>query len=121
MKRMFSSRQPKNAAEAANQSKSTFLANMSHELRSPLTAILGFARVMTRSRTFPEEHLENAGIIVRSGEHLLTLINQVLDLSKIEAGRITLNENSFDLHRLLDDTEDMFRMRAEDKTSATAV
>jgi signal transduction histidine kinase/CheY-like chemotaxis protein len=105
----------KDAAEAANQAKSTFLANMSHELRTPLTAILGFARVMTRSRTFPKEHLENAGIIVRSGEHLLTLINQVLDLSKIEAGRTTLNENSFDLHSLLDDTEDMFRMRAEDR------
>jgi len=105
----------RDAAEAANQAKSTFLANMSHELRSPLTAILGFARVMTRSSTFPKEHLENAGIIIRSGEHLLTLINQVLDLSKIEAGRTTLNENIFDLHRLLDDTEDLFRMRAEEK------
>jgi len=108
-------KEAKEAAESANQSKSIFLANMSHELRSPLTAILGFARVMTRSSTFPKEHLENAGIIIRSGEHLLTLINQVLDLSKIEAGRTTLNENSFDLHSLLDDTEDMFRMRAEDR------
>ena len=105
----------KDAAEAANQAKSTFLANMSHELRSPLTAILGFAQVMTRSRTLPKEHLENAEIIARSGEHLLTLINQVLDLSKIEAGRTTLNENIFDLHRLLDDTEDMFRMRVGEK------
>jgi len=108
-------KEAKEAAESANQSKSIFLANMSHELRSPLTAIIGFAQVMSRSRTLPEEHLENAGIIARSGEHLLTLINQVLDLSKIDAGRITLNESSFDLHRLLDDTEDMFRMRAEDK------
>ncbi|OQX04387.1 MAG: hypothetical protein BWK80_53735, partial [Desulfobacteraceae bacterium IS3] len=103
------------AAESANRAKSEFLANMSHELRSPLTAILGFARVMTHSRTLPEEHLKNAGIISRNGEHLLTLINQVLDLSKIDAGRITLNESSFDLHRLLDDTEDLFRMRAQEK------
>ncbi|HAO21512.1 MAG TPA: hybrid sensor histidine kinase/response regulator, partial [Desulfobacteraceae bacterium] len=74
-------KEAKEAAESANQSKSIFLANMSHELRSPLTAIIGFAQVMSRSRTLPEEHLENAGIIARSGEHLLTLINQVLDLS----------------------------------------
>ncbi len=103
------------AAEAANQAKSSFLANMSHELRSPLTAILGFAGVMSRSRTLPEEHRENAGIITRSGEHLLALINQVLELSTIEAGRITLDETDFDLHCLLEDAEDMFRMQAENR------
>ncbi len=64
------------AADAANQAKSVFLSNMSHELRSPLTAILGFAQVMTRSTTLPPEHQEHVGIIRRSGEHLLTLINQ---------------------------------------------
>ncbi|MBF0259814.1 MAG: transporter substrate-binding domain-containing protein [Desulfamplus sp.] len=103
------------AAEAANRAKSVFLANMSHELRTPLTAIMGFARVMIRSRTLPKEHLENAGIITRSGEHLLTLINQVLDLSKIEAGRATLNSKGFDLHNLLNDIEDLFSMRAQEK------
>jgi predicted ATPase/signal transduction histidine kinase/CheY-like chemotaxis protein len=105
----------KEAAEVANQAKSTFLANMSHELRSPLNAILGFSQLMIRSQTLPSEHVENAGIITRSGEHLLTLINQVLDLSKIEAGRTTLNEKNFDLYRLLDDLEDMFQLKADDK------
>jgi signal transduction histidine kinase/CheY-like chemotaxis protein len=105
----------KQKAEVANQAKSTFLANMSHELRSPLNAILGFAQLMTRSQTLPKEHLENISIITRSGEHLLTLINNVLDLSKIESGRTTLTEKNFDLHGMLDNIEDMFRLKAEDK------
>jgi len=102
-------------AESANQAKSTFLANMSHELRSPLNAILGFAQILTRSQQLDKENQENVGIISRSGEHLLSLINQVLDLSKIEAGRTTLNESHFDFYRLLDDLEDMFHLKADDK------
>ncbi|MCP4397148.1 MAG: response regulator [bacterium] len=105
----------KEAAETANQAKSTFLANMTHELRSPLNAILGFAQVMARSRTLSPEQQENIGIIRRNGDHLLTLINQVLDLSKIEAGRTTLNGTNFDLHRLLHDIEDMFALKADNK------
>jgi len=105
----------KDKAEVANHAKSAFLANMSHELRSPLNAILGFAQLMRRSRSLPEEHQESLGIINRSGEHLLTLINQVLDLSKIEAGRTTLNEQNFDFHLLLDDLQDMFQLKASDK------
>jgi len=105
----------KEKAEVASLAKSTFLANMSHELRSPLNAILGFSQLMMHSQTLPSEHVENAGIITRSGEHLLTLINQVLDLSKIEAGRTTLNETNFDFYRLLSDIEDMFKLKADDK------
>lgn len=105
----------KENADAANQAKSVFLANMSHELRSPLNAILGFAQVIRRSRNLSQEDQENMNIIRRSGEHLLTLINQVLDLSKIEAGRTTLNSTNFDLHRLLHDIQDMFQLRATEK------
>ncbi len=102
------------AAKAANRAKSTFLANMSHELRSPLNAILGFSQLTARQELSPDQRA-NLGIIRRSGEHLLTLINQVLDLAKIEAGRSTLDETEFDLYRLLDDLQDMFGLTAEDK------
>ena len=105
----------KDKAEVANQAKSAFLANMSHELRSPLNAILGFSQLMTRSQTLSPEHQENISIISSSGEHLLTLINNVLDLSKIESGRTTLNPKNFDLYRLLNDLEDMFQIKADDK------
>ncbi|CAD0232229.1 putative Histidine kinase [Planktothrix agardhii] len=85
---------------------------MSHELRSPLNAILGFSQLMLRSSNLSSEQSENAGIIYRSGDYLLTLINNVLDLSKIEAGKTTLNPTNFDLYRLLDDLEDMLDLRA---------
>ena len=107
--------QAKEAAEAASLAKSTFLANMSHELRTPLNAILGFAQLMSRDPSLSGNHQENLGIIHRSGEHLLNLINQVLDLSKIEAERITLYEKNFNLYSLLDDLEDMFWLRTADK------
>ncbi len=103
------------AAQAANRAKSIFLSNMSHELRTPLNVILGFSQLLNRSSTLSCEHQEYLGIITRSGEYLLNLINQVLDLSKIEAGRSTLHETNFNLHRLLDDLEEMFQFQAESK------
>ncbi|MBF0623078.1 MAG: transporter substrate-binding domain-containing protein, partial [Magnetococcales bacterium] len=105
----------KEIAEAANQAKSDFLANMSHELRTPLHVILGFAQLMVRDRNLSVEHQENLGIIGRSGEHLLELINDVLEMSKIEAGKIVLNQEKIDLLRTLQDVAEMMRVRAEDK------
>ncbi len=103
------------AADAANRAKSEFLANMSHELRTPLNAILGFTQIMNRDPSLSHQHQQYLGIINRAGEHLLDLINDVLEMSKIEAGRIALHENCFDLIRLLDNLENMFRLRAEAK------
>ncbi|MEA5467623.1 hybrid sensor histidine kinase/response regulator [Spirulina sp. 06S082] len=105
----------KEKADAANQAKSTFLANMSHELRTPLNAILGFSQILTRSQRLDPDQQENINLINRSGEYLLTLINNVLNLSKIEAGKTTLNPSDFDLYGLLDEVEQMLYLKAEEK------
>lgn len=108
-------RKAEKAAAAASKAKSEFLANMSHELRTPLNAILGFTQVMSRDLKITPEQREYLGIINRSGEHLLDLINDILDLSKIEAGIVCLYESSFDLYRLLDNLEEMFQIKVEQK------
>ncbi len=102
-------------AEVANRAKSVFLANMSHELRTPLNAILGFSELMARDSDMNSEQLNNLKTIGRSGEHLLELINDVLEFSKIEAGQITLRSEDFDLHVLLQSLEEMFKLRAKEK------
>ncbi|GAK52024.1 putative Histidine kinase [Candidatus Moduliflexus flocculans] len=103
------------AAEFASHAKSEFLANMSHELRTPLNAILGLTRVMLHHPGTPPDICDNLNIIQRSGEHLLKLINDVLDLSKIEAGRMMLTENEFDVYHLLGELKNMFFLRAQEK------
>ena len=107
--------QAKEAAEAANRAKSAFLANMSHELRTPLNAILGFTQLMGRDSTLSAAQRDNLDIVSHSGEHLLNLINDVLEMSRIEAGRTELRTEAFDLYGLLDSQEEMFRLRAEAK------
>jgi PAS domain S-box-containing protein len=103
-------------AEAqANQAKRVFLANMSHELRSPLNVVLGFCQLLLRDTGLPHTAREDLRTIYKSGQHLYALINQVLDLSKIEAGRITLNEIDFDLYALLDELAGMFGTTANQK------
>ena len=114
-KQAYAERQAREVAEAASQAKSEFLANISHELRSPLNTIIGFSRLVARKPGLSREVQEDMNIILRSGEHLHTLINQVLNLSKIEAGQISLNETGFDLDRLLNELEDMFSVKSRDK------
>jgi two-component system sensor histidine kinase/response regulator len=103
------------AAETANLAKSTFLSNMSHEIRTPLNAILGFSELMQCDDKLSKEHKNWLGTINRSGEHLLALINDILEISRIEAGRITFNPSNFDLRVLLRDIEAMFRVKTDKK------
>ena len=108
-------RTAKDAAESANRAKSVFLANMSHELRTPLNAILGFSSLVREDPGLPEPRRKDMDIINRSGEHLLGLINEVLDMAKIEAGRKGLEIVPCDLEQLVYDVADMLRVRAGQK------
>jgi PAS domain S-box-containing protein len=101
--------------QQANRAKSVFLANMSHEIRTPMNAILGFSQLMLRDQDLTARQCQYLGTINRSGEHLLALINDILEMSKIEAGRTTLNPSTFDLRALLKDLEMMFRVRTDEK------
>lgn len=105
----------KEASEAANRAKSVFLASMSHELRTPLNAVLGFSQLMQADPTLNEGQKENLEVINRSGAHLLGLINNVLEISRIEAGRITKDEIDCDLWNALETIKDMMRVRAKAK------
>jgi signal transduction histidine kinase/DNA-binding response OmpR family regulator len=98
----------KESAEAANQAKSSFLANMSHELRTPLSVIMGYSQLMQKEVLSPTEQQEYLDTINRNGEHLLALINEVLEISKIEAGQLTVERATFDLTALFRDLERLF-------------
>lgn len=108
-------REAREAAEAADRAKSAFLANVSHEIRTPLNAILGYTEVLRREAALDPRHRDHLDVIERSGRHLLELINEVLEASKIEAGRGTLHVGSTDLRRLLREVGATFRADAEAK------
>ncbi len=105
----------KETAEVANLAKSTFLANMSHELRTPLNGILGYTQIFKRDKNLNAEQQEGIDVIHRSGEYLLTLISDILDMSKIEAGHITLSPSDFSLKQFIENIVELFKKRAQDK------
>ena len=105
----------KDTAESANRAKSTFLANMSHEIRTPMNAILGYAQILHRDPDLQPSQRNAVNTIETSGDHLLNLINDVLDLSRIEAGRLELQETDFDLRALIEGISAMFQIRCEQK------
>jgi signal transduction histidine kinase/DNA-binding response OmpR family regulator len=108
--------QAKEAAEAANRAKSQFLANMSHELRTPLNGILGYAQILQADSSFNPNQKKGVGIIYKCGTHLLTLINDILDLSKIEAGKLELYREDFHLPSLLRGLSEIFQLKATQKS-----
>ena len=108
----------RDTAEAANRAKSSFLANMSHELRTPLNAVLGYTQILLKDAALTAKNRERLGVVARSGEHLLGMINEVLDLSKIEAGTVALEPADFLLVPLLDSAAEAFRPRAAEKRIA---
>jgi ligand-binding sensor domain-containing protein/signal transduction histidine kinase/DNA-binding NarL/FixJ family response regulator len=107
--------QARDAAEKANQAKSIFLANMSHDIRTPLNAILGYAQVLLRKPELPADTRRAVSTIAESGQHLLSLINDILDISRIEAGRLEVAPTDFDLVHFVEGLSCVFRSRCDQK------
>ena len=105
----------KEAAESASRSKAAFLANMSHELRTPLNAILGFAQLMLYDQELNEQHQTDLQTICNSGNHLLAMINDILEMSKLEAGSVLLREKECSLYDIVDTARDMLYLKAQEK------
>ena len=113
--RTYALKMAKEEAEAASRSKAAFLANMSHELRTPLNAILGFAQLMLYDQELNEQHQNDLQTICNSGNHLLTMINDILEMSKLEAGTVLLREKECYLYDIIDVARDMLSLKAQDK------
>lgn len=105
----------KEIAESANNAKSRYLAGLSHELRTPLNVLLGYAQLLSQDQELPPRQRETLGIVKRNGEHLADLIEGLLEISKIEAGRVTLQRDEFNLKAILQQLVDMFQMQAKQK------
>lgn len=109
------------AAEAANRAKSTFLANMSHEIRTPMNAVLGYTQLLRGDADLQLSQREKVAVIERSGNHLLSMINEILDLSRIEAGRVELQKTDFALTALIEELSVTFALRCEQQGLAWKV
>lgn len=102
-------------AESANRAKSAFLANLSHEIRTPMNGILGYVQILERDDSLTADHRRSVETIGRSGRHLLGLINDILDISKIESGREELHVTDFDLAEVVESLDGMFAVRCQDR------